>query len=271
MSDRSQYYKEWYAKNKESISRERSEKYKNDPKFKEKHKASALRYYWLKKRRARPFRESFVDVEALQPNEIADVIISNEDDIRCDMTVPVPMFYPSALSKSINRSVQTLRLWSLKGHVPEATYRNRINYRLYTKDQLKVYVRHYHLLRLRTKNFSNHPYFVEVKKGLDELEPDGIQVMHKDRWRFSNDFCEWCKSDPSLEYYDGKEWKKVPCFECRDPYDITGRIETEKQEVSAYCPFCDLDIREELYIVGKSPVIVCGTCGTRAKDVKVIG
>lgn len=186
------------------------------------------------------------------------------------MTVSVPMYYPSQLGKAINRNVQTLRVWSLKGYIPESTYRNRVNYRIYTKDQLKVYINNYYLLRLTTKDFPNHPYFVEVKKGIEELEPDGIEVMHKDIWRFSDDACIWCKADTSLEYHDAKGWKKVPCFECKDPYDIRSRIETEQQEVHAYCSFCDTDIREEMYVVGTNPIVVCPDCGTRAKHVKVV-
>lgn len=269
MVDRRDYYRRWYAENKEKVAQKRAEKYHNDPEYRKKHKAHGARYYWLKKRRAKALRMYDIDVDSMLPDEIADVIISNEDDIRCDLAVPVPMFYPSSLGKCIGRHVQTIRLWSLKGLIPESTYRNRANYRLFTKDQVKVFVEHLPLLVLHVKDFSNHPYFSEVRAGLENLEPDGIEVMPKDKWKLVDEPCNWCKSIPSLYYLEDNNWKKVQCFSCRDPYDIEGRISTRKQYVTGYCEFCDCTISDDVYVIGRLPMLICKDCGTRATNVEI--
>ncbi len=271
-AERKEYFKQWYKKNKDRISKDRYNRYRNDDEYREGRIDYSRKHYWMMGRRAKYLEPKAIDIDSLKPNEIADIIVSNENDVRCDLTVSVPMYYPAQLSECIGKNVQTIRLWSLKGILPESTYRNLLNYRIYTKDQMKVYTKHAHLLKLTVKDFSRHPYFFEVRRDLLKLEPDGIELMHKDNWRLvEEEQCIWCKSEPSLYYYNGKEWKPVQCFDCRDPYDIRGRIETEKQDVSGYCNFCDETVYDTMYVIGKIPILICPKCGTRAQDVKVGG
>ncbi len=271
-AERKEYFKKWYKDNKERIAKKRYDRYRDDVDYKNYRITYSMQDYWMNKRRAKYLEPKNIDVDSLKPDEIADIIISNEDDVRCDLSISVPMYYPAQLSKCIGKDVQTIRLWSLRGILPEATYRNLLNYRIYTKDQLKVYIKHAHLLKLTSKNFSRHPYFFEVRRDLLKLEPDGIEIMHKDSWYLEEDEkCIWCKLPPSLNYFNGEVWKPVQCFDCRDPYDIKGRIDTDKQDVSGYCNFCDEVVSDTIYVVGKVPILICPKCGTRAKDVKVGG
>ncbi len=253
----------WYAKNKEKLSEERKKRYKEDSTYRELRKKFSHNYYWFSKRRATPLKKIDFNIDELVPDEIADVIISNEDDIRYGLSVPVPMYYPGNLSKQLRRTVQTLRLWALRGYVPESTYRNPLNYRLFTKDQVKVYVENSHLLKFLASDFSVHPYFIAVKEGLSKLEPDGIEVMTKDEWELSEEPCMWCKNSPSLKHHIENTTITVPCFSCLNPYDIKGRRATEMQKVSGTCEFCDQFTSKEMHVIHGIPVLICSNCGRR--------
>ena len=263
-------FKLWYEKNKEELARKRKLRYREDLDYKDKRIQASKRHYWLNKRRAVSMKKVDVDLSKLVPDEIADVIISNENDIRCGLSVPIPMFYHGSMSKHIRRTVQTLRLWALNGYMPESTYRNHINYRLYTLDQLLVYISNLHLLRLVAKDFSNHPFFVAIREDLGRLEPDGIAIMGKDEWRFNGELCLWCRGENGLEHFDGKKWVKVPCFDCMNRYDIESRKKTFRQEVRGTCDFCGEYITEQMYVIKGSIVMVCPKCGRRVANAEVI-
>ena len=264
-------FKEWYAENKDRLAKQRKERYRKDPQYRENKIQASRRHYWLNKRRAAPMKPVEIDPSKLIPDEIADIIISNEDDIRCGLTVSVPMFYHGSMSKHLRRSVQTLRLWALKGLIPEATYRNHINYRLYTKDQLLLYLKHIHLLKLNVKDFSNHPFFVAIREELNELEPDGIKVMSVDEWRLGHTNCIWCGSQEGLEYFDEDKWKLAPCFNCFDPYDIESRKKTKESEVHGYCEFCSIPVSKKMHVVKNVAVLTCPNCRRRIPKVEIVG
>lgn len=262
-------FKRWYEANKQSISEKRKVKYNSDEEFREYRKNISKRYYWLKKRRARTLDKVAVDPRTMIPDEVAEVIISNEDDIRCGLIAHVPMFYPANLGRYVKRSVQTLRLWSLRGMIPESTYRNVNNYRLYTKDQVLVYASNAHLLALTSENFSEHPFFVITRKQLDELEPDGIKIMSKDEWRFSGERCIWCRGENGLEHLTEDGWENVYCFDCRNPYDIDVRVTSHKKKVSGECSFCDRHVSNYLYVVDGKASLVCDVCGRRIPEITI--
>jgi hypothetical protein len=263
-------FKVWYEENKENLAQKRKIRYRKDPVYRDKRIQSSKRHYWLNKRRAVPMKKIDVDVSKLLPDEIADVIISNENDVRCGLSVPVPMFYHGSMSKHLRRTVQTLRLWALRGLIPEATYRNHLNYRLYTKDQLKIYLDNIHLLRLVAKDFSKHPFFMAIREGLEKLEPDGIEIMHIDEWRIVDESCAWCRQGFKLEHLKENKWVQVPCFECNNPYDIESRKSVKEQEVRGRCDFCDEYVVKHTHVIKNSVVLVCPTCGRRIADTKVV-
>ncbi len=269
LADRTEYLKEWYQKNRESLSEKRKQAYSSDPEYRERRLKQSNRYYWLSRRRAVSLKKVDIDVDKLQPDEIADVIISNENDVRCGTVVPVPMYYPGTMAKILRRSVQTLRLWALRGYVPEATYRNPYNYRLFTKDQLKVYIDHSHLLKLNVKDFAKHPYFVEVMNGLQLLEPDGIVPMSITEWRLSDGKCKWCGTDGSMQYFKEGNWVDVPCLSCKDPYKMEDRKTVVEQEVYGTCSFCDTTTSKSMHVINNIVVLICSNCGRRISEVHV--
>lgn len=267
MSSQKESFAKWYEKNKEKLAEKRHKRYRSDKEYREKRKMWSKKYHWLNKRRATPIKESDFDLPQLQPDEIADVIISAEDDLRCGMTLKIPMYYPSKLSTVVGRSVQTLRVWTVNGYIPESTYRNFANYRIYTKDQLLVYGRHTHLLKLRVKNFEEHPYFAKVKEELAELEPDGIVKMTEERFQMSDEKCPWCSNPNGLLYLrDDSEWGKTPCLECKDPYDIEVRKTSYKRNVYGECDHCGNIVDEDRDVYGNKFLLQCPQCGRRIKE-----
>lgn len=268
----SERFKRWYEKNKEQLAEKRKKRYRSDPGYRAGRKTASKKYYWLQKRRAVPLRVKDIDLSTIPPDEIADVIISNEDDIRCGMVAAVPMYYPGTLAKLIDRSVQTVRLWSLRGYIPDSTYRNRANYRLFTRDQLEVYVRNSKLLKIVAKDFSKHPFFTRIKWGLDELEPDGIRIMNKDEWRLVDERCNWCRKNPALQHYSKRleSWEPVPCFACMDPYKYRDRVVIDKRTVTGHCGFCNESVEEDMYITSKKIILQCPICERRIPDPEVI-
>lgn len=270
MGKRDEYFRAWYAKNRKKLAEKRKARYKKDSNYREEKKRSSKRYYWLTQRRASPLRKVEIDVSQLVPDEIADVIISNDNDIRVDLVVPVPMYYHGTMSDHLKRTTQTLRLWALRGLIPESTYRNQINYRLYTQDQLLVYIGNIHLLKLKAKDFSKHPFFTAVRRGLEELEPDGIEIMSKDEWRFADGRCSWCRNGTKLEHFNGEKWIEVPCFECLNPYAIELRRQVHEAEVYGKCNFCGNEETKHMQVIKDTIVLPCGNCGRRIQNVKIV-
>jgi len=267
-------FKEWYEKNRDKVAERRKRKYEQDEEYRKKRLAEAKRYYWLKKRRAEAIDAKRIDVEAMnfEPDDMISVVVTNPDDIRRGMTVMVPVYRPSSVAKMLNRSVQTLRLWGLKGLIPEVTYRAPGGTRLYTEDQFKVMVENRHLLEFPTKKFEDNPFFLAVRKGWAELEPDGIEVMKKDEWRLDPTPCPWCSSTPSLQLKNAetKRWEHVPCFECSDPINVEERkTGVRTVVVRGECRFCDSLVEEEQKLTGQ-PILICPRCGRKITEFEIV-
>lgn len=264
-------FKEWYKKNGKKLAERRKKRYEEDPEYRERRLREARRYYWLKKRRAEAIDARRIDpekLEDLEPDRTITITITNEDDIRYGRDVMVPVFYPKSVAKLVNRSVQTIRLWSLKGILPEPAHRTAGDKRCYTKDEFKVIAENRHLLEYVTKNFAEGPFFVAIRDGWEKLKPDGIEVMHKDEWREDPTPCPWCYGSPSLQYKDPEagEWTHVPCFQCADPVDVGKRLDAlEREEVRVYCSACDVEEMQEIPPGVKRQIFVCSRCGRRAE------
>ena len=129
-----------------------------------------------------------------------------------------------------------------------------------------------HLLEFSSKRFEDNPFFVAVRNGWEELEPDGIEVMDKSDWRFDPTVCPWCGSTPSLQKKneDGY-WESVPCFECKDPFEVEERIgEIETVVIRGECQACDSIIEKEQQVFGNTELVVrCPRCGRRVTDFRV--
>lgn len=266
-------FRRWYEQNKDKVAERRKRKYEQDEEYRKKRLAEAKRYYWMKKRRAEAIDARRIDVEAMnyEPDSTLSVLVSNPEDIRAGMTVMVPVYRPSSVAKLLDRSVQTLRLWGLKGLIPEVTYRAPGGTRLYTEDQFKVLAENRHLLEFPTKKFEDNPFFAAVREGWAELEPDGIEPMKQDEWRLDPTPCPWCGAHPSLQFKNAetRKWEHVPCFECADPVEVDERKEGRKTVVvRAECPACEMFVEEEQRVVGEIRVH-CPRCGRKITDFEV--
>lgn len=266
-------FQDWYKKNREKLAESRKKRYDADPEYRKKRRAEAKRYYWLKKRRAGAIDAWRVDAEDLEmePDRTISIVVGNEDDVRHGMTVMVPVFYPRSVAKLLKRSVQTFRLWSLRGYLPEVTYRDAGGARLVTEDQFEVLATNRHRLLYPAKTFRESPFFEAVREGWAELEPDGIAPMLKTEWRLESRPCPWCGKTPQLQVFDDetKEWGVVPCFECEEPTVVEERLAKVKTaRVTAQCPVCEWFIDEERRIAGKL-ILLCPKCGARVNDYEV--
>lgn len=267
-------YKKWYDSHKLEFAKKRRSRYEEDEEYRERQKIHARRYYWLNKRRA----ERVEDVSSMKTfvsNDKIQVKVTNEEDIRYGMYIGVPVYQPSDVAKLFGRSVQTVRLWFTKGILPEILYRSASGVRLYTQDQFSALANNAHLLTLPTKEFDKHPFFIAVKKEWDKLQPDGIQPMLKDGWRFDPVPCAWCGATPSLQKLDtdsnGTRWVNVPCFACKDPYDVDSRVESTKfVYVSGYCKFCEDQTEKEVQMTGDKMILQCDKCGRKINDFKIV-
>ena len=261
-------FSKWYEENKESLAERRRKRYETDEEYRQKRILEARRFYWLKKRRAVSVKNRLdFDALGLKPDIVMDVKITNENDIRHGLVISVPMYYPRSLAKVLGRTVQTIRLWSLQNRIPEATYRSPQNYRLFTEDQMRVYARNQYLLKMPAKDFYEGPFFVKMWEDLAELDPDGIQVMAKDCWRFDVQVCPCFGNSSSLQHRFETGWETVPCFNCMDPLDIQAREKKIRYRVTGTCS-CGERVEITDQSIG-AIVPICPMCGKKLQEYDV--
>lgn len=172
-------FKEWYEQNKEKLSQKRKEKYKNDKEYREAMKARTRYYYWTQRR----IREGLTGI----PNKIPidEIVIPEKpDDKICikignpEQEIEVNVYYSGTLAKMLERSDQSIRLWERRGIFPPIKLRNKLGYRLFTEDQVKVFLSNKPLLKYSTKDFENSVFAKELRKDLEKM-PDGVFPKHK--------------------------------------------------------------------------------------------
>ena len=264
-------YKEWYERNKEEVARRRKKRYDNDKEYREKKKLESSRFYWLKQRRAKSIGLNQADFEELdlEPSGTIDIVVTNENDIRYGMELTIPLFRPSQVAAVLRRTTQTLRLWFTNGTLKDRFIRSAQGYRMFTEDQLRVFIENRHWLSFSVQDFKQHPFFSLVEEKLDELEPDGIVPMLKDEWRLDPSNCPICGKAPSLQHKVDGKWKPVSCFSCKEPSDVYGRAYMQLYYVSGTCDFCGNLVDDEVQAVeGKDPIVICQKCGRRVARYK---
>lgn len=264
MEEQDGKFKKWYGKNKDRVSAARKERYHEDPTYRAKKKADANRYYWLQSRRANSVTANqahFAEL-AVEPAESIEIIVEDRRDLRCGMTLVVPVYYPNQVADVLRRSVQTVRLWMLKGLLPDVFKRNARNYRVFTEDQFRVLVESRHWLAFNAKDFAQHPFFALVAERLEELEPTGIALMAKSDWRIDPAMCPFCGAPESLQHKINGKWTHVSCFACMNPADVHNRQVMKRFHVSATCTYCNGSVSQEMVAVQRSKLRVqCPTCG----------
>jgi len=260
------YFKKWYDENKGKLSEKRKEKYEKDSEYREKRRNEARRYYWMQKRRAVKMEAVDIDKLELKPNEILTIEGQDRDDVRYGMEFEVPVYYTSAVAKVVSRSSLTVRLWFLNGYLDEVGYRNVMDYRMFTRDQLECIAQNVPLLKLPSKSFAKTPFFVRVNKCFAELNEDKLKPMKKDEWRFDLAPCPWCSKTPSLQKRVGKQWKYAQCFECVPPGDSDRDIEGTV-EVDGKCDACGKMILFQKDIAdSRKLTVLCDKCGRKLRE-----
>lgn len=265
-------FKKWYAENKDKVSERRKTKYGEDEEYRNQKKLAAKRYYWLKQRRAKSIGLNKADYEELEliPDTMLSVTIQNELDLRYLCTYEVPVFYPRKVAEVVRRSTQTLRLWFLRGYLADVMHRSGQKYRVFTEDQMRLFVENRHWLSFEVQDFSVHPFFVLVNEGLEALQPDGIEPMYRDSWRFDPAPCPFCYRNPSLQHLVEGRWVTVSCFSCMSPLDVQGRQEQKRFLVAGTCKNCGEALYDELDAVDEHAVrVTCQRCGRQVDKVTV--
>lgn len=108
-------YKEWYTDNKVELSKKRKAKYKTSQKYRTVCKDRSLLYYRTRKRKTMPV-----------------------DRFRVQTAVGDNYVTIGRVAKSINRSVQTVRLYHVEELIPQPLFFDKRGWRMYTKSQLGI-------------------------------------------------------------------------------------------------------------------------------------
>lgn len=264
-------YKAWYAANKDEVSERRRKRYAEDPEYREKRKTHSERFYWLKQRPAsrvgKPLEYEALD---LVPDGVVHIVVENEDDVRYGMELEVPVFYPSTVAAAIRRSMQTLRLWFLKGLLLDVMMRNARGYRLFTEDQLRLLVENRHWLGLSVQDFEKHPFFALVNEGWARM-PDGIEPMLRDEWRVLPEPCPHCGAAGTLQQLVDGEWASVNCFKCLNPLHWRARQTMKVFIVTGVCDTCGYLNEVEVEASEESKVrVTCEKCGRPVHEFDVL-
>lgn len=113
-----------------------SQRYREDPEFRELHKKRVRLSYWRRKELlVRPGAAS------LQTRYYAELEVNNPDDIRFGTKVVVPVYRIGEYAALLGKSDQTVRLWIRDGRLPEPTFEldeGARRGRAYTYDQMRV-------------------------------------------------------------------------------------------------------------------------------------
>lgn len=123
MGERTEYYQDWYAKNRESLLARRREKYAKDRKHAEKCR-----------KRARKYRAEIRNGDRKAPEDggaRGPISVIVKGDLVEAWTIPW-------LADGIERSVQTINYWTKHGLFPDTPIKTPGGNRLYTEDMIAV-------------------------------------------------------------------------------------------------------------------------------------
>jgi hypothetical protein len=129
---RRQYQREYYLQRKEELSRDRKEKYRTDPEYREKAKEAARQYRESRRRQVAHLRE----IGKLPP-------VTRERGPRKAVQVEVdgeavPAYTITTLASRLNRSVAVVNYWIRSGLLPKTPFRSARRDRLYTDGMILV-------------------------------------------------------------------------------------------------------------------------------------
>jgi len=118
------------------VKRSSSQRYRDDPEYRELHKKRVRLSYFRKKQPVvRP------PTTTLQTRFYADLEVHNPEDIRFGEKVVVPVYRIGEYAALLGKSDQTVRLWIRDGRLPEPTFvldEGGRRGRAYTYDQMRV-------------------------------------------------------------------------------------------------------------------------------------
>lgn len=126
----SEYNSRYYAKNKERIRKERAERYKTDPEYRESIRRAALE----RKKKQSLKKKAAAGGKVPKRGPIQPTVHTVQVG---DRTVEVMMYSTGQLARRLGRKNQTIRLWEKKDILPQAMYRSQSGDRLYTELQVK--------------------------------------------------------------------------------------------------------------------------------------
>lgn len=144
-------YREWYAKNKDRVSKRKAARYQNDPEYREKIKERARA--WRRKEREKRKSETKVPLSEKPP-------VPHRVEIGGTVQ-RAPMFTIGKAAHYLGLSTQTLRKWEAGGVLPPVDWRTAGGHRLYTGPQLEELKRLYDMYREEVSPWRITEEFVE--------------------------------------------------------------------------------------------------------------
>lgn len=201
-------FKRWYGKNKEKLSEKRRKAYVENKEYRERQKAQAKFHYWTKKRHATEESREVV----LEAADTLRIDVTDMQDARYGTTVAVPAYSIGDVAKIFERSIQTIRLWEKRGVLPVAMYRNTLG-RLWTEDQMLMFLELRDLLEIPSENFDDSLFAKEVKYRWEEM-PQGLKLVER---KIVDVKCPVCGHTDSVQQ---KETAPMLCPKCESRLTI---------------------------------------------------
>lgn len=128
--DRREYQKYYYEQNKEDLSKQRKDRYKNDPEYREKVKAASKRYRAEQREKREKEKPKGAPVKRERRPRRPVVVKVNGSEVLA-YTVPV-------LASRVGRSINTINRWIYTGTIPKTPLWSERGDRLYTDAMIRV-------------------------------------------------------------------------------------------------------------------------------------
>ena len=137
----SSYFQDWYKVHGEKLNESRKDRYQNDPEYREKVLAQNRKARRKKREESKSERLAQRAAQKVKPSKAWKSVnweIEDEDGTKR----VVKMFTISAVARSLDCSVQALRMWERKGIIESTPYRYSKGDRLYTVEQIEAMRKH---------------------------------------------------------------------------------------------------------------------------------